>query len=136
MFLIGPRPYLLGEAFIPLTSVRQYWTKSIPNGGAWTLKFLLVNYPRTVVARVQSTPDLSYRLFDAEGRAYQVNPVSLPMVTSPSGAFGLNATNLINVKYPGGSSVRLEINGRLAGVGPDSVSITLFGIRSMEMKGG
>lgn len=136
MFFKGPSPFLLGVAKLALQGGRQDWIASIPNGGWWTLKFLLVDYPRAVADGVQTSPDLSYRLFDADGRAFMVRPVSLPMVTSPAGAFGLNATNLINIRYPGGSSVRLELSGRIPAKGPATASITLYGIRAEQRLGG
>jgi len=138
VILLAPRPYLLGDALYPLTAARQYYIKTIPPGAGWSFKFLLVNYLRTtsVGGTVQNTPDLSYRLFDADGRAFHVAPVSLPMVTSPAGAPGLNATNLINIHYPGGSTVKLEIEGSLVGTGPDRISISLYGIRGWERMGG
>lgn len=138
VIIIPPRPYLLGDARVSLTAARQYYIKTIPPGAGWSFKFLLVNYLRTTSAggTVQDTPDLSYRLFDANGRAFHVAPVPLPMVTSPAGGVGLDATGLINVHYPGGSSIKLEIEGHLVGTGPDLVSVTLYGIRGWERMGG
>ncbi len=138
MITLPPRPYLLGDAFYPLTAARQYYIKTIPPGAGWMFKFLLVDYLRTTSTggTVQTTPDLSYRLYDANGRAFHVDPVSLPMVTSPAGAPGLNATNLINIHYPGGSAIKLEVEGALVGTGPSLISITLYGIRGWESMGG
>lgn len=133
MFYVGPRPYLIGEANIPLQYDGQWWMRGLPNGGWWTLKYILVDYPR--VESTLDMPDLSYQLYDEDGRAFMVRPVSLPMVTSPAGAKGLNATGLINVRYKGGSGVKLRISGR-GTIGPSRVSITLCGIRSAEWLGG
>jgi hypothetical protein len=136
--MLAPRPYLLGDARYPLTAARQYYIKTIPPGAGWSFKFLLANYLRTTSGggTVQDTPDLSYRLYDADGRAFHVSPVLLPMVTSPAGAAGLDATNLINIHYPGGSSIKLEIEGSLVGTGPSLISLTLYGIRGWERLGG
>jgi len=135
MFFIPPRPFLLGEANISLTMARQYFMRTIPTGATWRLKYILVNYLRTVEVATQLTPDLLYRLYDADGRAFHVSPVLLPMVTSPAGNRGLNATNPINIDYPGGTNVKLEIEGQVVGTGPAYVSITLFGIRGWERFG-
>ncbi len=133
MFFVGPRPYPIGEANIPLVYNGQWWMRALPNGGWWTLKYVLVSYP-SVEATVKM-PELSYQLFDEDGRAFMVNPVSLAMATSPAGAKGLNGTGLINVRYKGGSGIRMRIFGRNAD-GPSKVSVTLFGIRSAEWLGG
>lgn len=133
MFYIGPRPFPIGEANIPLQYDGQWWMRSLPNGGWWTLKYILVSYPK--VENTLDLPDLSYQLYDEDGNAFMVRPVPMNMVTSPAGAKGLNATNLINVRYKGGSGVRLRIFGHV-NAGPSRVSITLFGIRSAEWLGG
>lgn len=131
MVIIPPRPFLLGQANLALTPGRTWFLRTIPTGAWWRLYFLLVNYPRTVVAGAQTTPDLRYKLYDADGRAFHVDPVLLPQVTSPAGAPGLNGTNPLFIDYPGGSNIKLEIEGQIAG-GPATISITLFGIRGWE----
>lgn len=139
MFFLPPRPFLLGQSDLALTMARQYFVRAIPVGATWRLKYILVNYLRTVgegeEANIQTTPDLLYKLYDADGRAFHVSPVLFPMVTSPAGNPGLNATNPINVDYPGGSNVKLEIEGQNVGTGPAYISITLFGIRGWERFG-
>lgn len=132
MVILPPRPFLLGQASLSLTASRQVFTKSIPVGAWWRLKYLLVDYPRTVVAGAQTTPDLFYQLFDADGRAFHVTPALLPQVTSPAGAAGIDATNPLNIDYPGGSAVKVEITGQNVGVGPATISITLYGLRGWE----
>lgn len=132
MVIIAPRPFLLGVANLSLTIARQTFAQSVPVGAWWRLKYVLVDYPRTVVAGAQTTPDLLFRAFDADGRAFHVDPVLFPQVTSPAGAPGLDATNPINIDYPGGTSVRLEITGQIIGTGPATVSITLYGLRGWE----
>lgn len=132
MVVIAPRPFLLGEANLALTEANQTFTRSVPVGAWWRLKFILVNYPRTVVAGAQTTPDLLFRLYDADGRAFHVDPALFPQVTSPAGNPGLNATNPLNIDYPGGTLVRLEITGQIIGTGPATISITLYGFRGWE----
>ena len=131
MVILPPRPFLIGVANLALTANRQYFTRTVPVGAYWRLKYLLVDYPRTVVAGAQTTPDLFYQLYDADGRAFHVLPALLPQITTPSGG-PLNATNPINIDYPGGSSVKLEITGQIVGTGPATMSITLYGIRGWE----
>jgi hypothetical protein len=134
MFLIPPRPFILGEANIALVHRSQYWVRTIPTGAPWELKYFLVNYRRTVAGGAQTTPDLTYILFDSGGQSFQVDPVLLPMVTTPAGGARLDATNPIGMKYPGGSSLKVLIQGQ-DGAGPAAVSLTFFGIRGAERFG-
>jgi len=136
MLYIHPRPFLLGVANFTLTNAREWFTRTIPTGAPWRFLYLTVAYARTVAASIQSTPDLSYKLYDADGRAFHVTPVLLPQVTTPAGGVDLDATNPIGVTYPGGSSIKLEIEGQIPGTGPATISVALFGIRGWEKVGG
>lgn len=135
MILLGPRPMILGQANIVLNQPIQPWTQLIPVGAPWRLLYLMVNYKRTVVARVQSTPDLSFTLYDSMGHAFQAAPVLAKQVTSPAGAPSIGSTNPINMSYPGGSTLRLSIEGQIIGTGPETVSVTFFGIRGWQRMG-
>lgn len=136
MLFIHPRPFLLGVAAFPLTNAREWFVRSIPVGAPWRFLYLTVVYLRTVEVATQLTPDLFYKLYDADGRAFHVTPVLLPQTTTPAGGVDLDATNPIGVTYPGGSSIKIEIEGQIPGTGPDAISITLFGIRGWERVGG
>jgi hypothetical protein len=136
MALIFPRPFLLGEMRVPLTQEVQYWTRTVPAGASWRLRYLLVDYLPVDGDGIQNSQNLSYRLYDGEGLAFQVDPVQLDMVTSPAGLAGLAGTNPIDVEYRGGSTVKLEIHGQVIGLGPDYISITMFGIRGWGRVGG
>lgn len=135
MVLLAPRPFLLGGAFVPLQLPIHNFLAVVPVGTNWRLMFLLVDYGRTIAAGAQTSPDLSYRLYDADGRAYHVDPALLPQVTSPAGAFGVDATSPLCLDYPGGTVVRVEITGQVAGPVPATISITLYGIRGWESYG-
>jgi hypothetical protein len=134
MIVISPRPFLIGVANLALSAPSQYFTRTIPSGAVWRLKYFLIGYPVTIAAGAQTTPDLSYRLFDADGRAFQVNPVLINQFTSPGGLPDLDATNPIDIDYPGGTNVKIEISGNVALAVP-TLSITLFGIRGWERMG-
>lgn len=136
MLYIHPRPFLLGVANFTLTNAREWFVRTIPSGAPWRFLYLLVNYRRTVEVVTQLTPDLFYRLYDADGRAFHVDPVLLPQTTTPAGGVDLDATNPINISYPGGSNIKMEILGQIPGVGPATISIALFGIRGWERVGG
>jgi len=131
MVIISPRPYLIGISNLVLAAPRQYFVRTIPQGATWRLKYLLVSYLRTVAAGAQTSPDLLYTLHDADGRSFQVDPVLFAQVTTPSGDSHLDATNPINIDYPGGTNVKLEIVGAAGGL-PAVVSLTMFGIRGWE----
>jgi hypothetical protein len=136
MVYIHPRPFLIGVAAFPLANAREWFVRSIPTGASWRFLFLLVDYHRSVEVATQITPDLSYRLYDADGRAFHVDPVLLPQVTSPAGGPTLDASFPLGIDYPGGSSLKLEITGQIPGVGPAAISITCFGIRGWQKSGG
>lgn len=136
MIMIGPRPFLLAVNRLALVAPNQPWIAQVPKGAPWRFRFIMVNYPRTVVASVQSTPDLKFTMYSAGGEAYQVAPVLFPMMTTPSGGRSVAATHPINRPYPGGSVVRLQIEGQIIGTGPATISITLVGTRGWETMGG
>jgi len=136
MFFVGPRPYFVGVSKWVLQYGRQDWIGSLPNGGWWTFKYFLVNFPRTVVAGAQTTPELNFKIYDADGRGFSIKPIPMAAVTSPAGNRTIDATQLINVKYAGGSAVRVEVSGQVPGTGPAWVSLTLFGVRSEQRLGG
>lgn len=131
MFYLPPRPFLLGQFNFPVTSAREWFTRSIPVGANWRFQYLLINYPVGVEEGAQTTVEPLYKLYDADGRAFHVNPVLAKQVTSPAGFPNLRGTNPINIDYPGGSSVKLEIEFP-TGTLPATISITLFGIRGWE----
>jgi hypothetical protein len=132
MVLIPPRPFLLGRAFIPLVNAVEYFMQAIPYGASWRFMFLLVDYPVLVEDTTQLTPHLRFRGYDADGRSFHVEPVFFRMVTTPSGAGFLDATNSIGIDYPGGSSIKIEITGQIPGTGPATVSLTPYGLRGWE----
>ncbi len=136
MFIIPPRPYLLGVFKKALTNPTEYVIRTIPVGASFRLRYLLIDYRRLPldIAAAQLSAELTYKLYDADGRTFQVDPVTASQVTSPAGAQGLNATNPINIDYPGGSSLKLEIGGHIAG-GPTVVSVTFVGLRGWEYFG-
>ena len=134
--MIGPRPMLIAEARVALVAPNQPWIGQVPKGAPWRFRFLMVTYPRTVVARVQSTPDLNFELFSATGESYSVRPTPFRMMTTPGGGGSVGATHPVNMPYPGGSTVRLQITGQIIGTGPDFISITLVGTRGWETMGG
>lgn len=131
MVIISPRPYLIGIANLVLTAPSQYFVRTIPQGAVWRFKYFTVNYLRTVAANAQTSPDLSFLAYDGDGRAFQVNPVLFAQVTTPSGGTRLHATNPVNIDYPGGTNVKIEIKGADGGL-PANISLTLFGIRGWE----
>jgi len=133
--VIGPRPYLVGVNKMPLASGREYLIRTIPAGSPWRLRYILVSYQESLELGALISNDLAYHLYDADGRTFSVDPIVVPMVTSPARNRGLAATNPLNVDYPGGTSVKLEITvaGGLPFNGlPASVSITLYGVRGWE----
>lgn len=130
----GPRPYWLAAARVPLNSARHYLSFTLPAYGWWTFQFLNVSYPRTVADGVQTSPELSYQLWDATGRGFQVEPIPLAMFTTPAGGPTVGATHRIGVRYKGGDAVKLCISGATGGA-PAWVSLSLFGIRSWEGTG-
>ena len=134
MVIISPRPFLIGVANLALVQERQYFVRTIPSGANWRLKYMLVQYQPTVEVNTQITPDLAFNLYDADGRAFHVSPVLFKSVTSPAGFPDLDATNPINVDYPGGTNVKIEILENVA-VAITTISITLFGIRGWERIG-
>lgn len=145
MILLGPRPLILGVYHLPLTQKRQYWTRSIPPGAPWRLKYLTMTYIRstqTVDGLVsQITPDLKYTLFDSKGNAFQVSPVYARQVTTPSGGVSVSATNPIDESYAGSDTLKILIEGQRlasegANPGPAWVSLTFMGIRGWETMGG
>jgi len=134
MVIISPRPYFISIANYALVNSREYIMRSIPTGATWKLKYILANYQRTVVAGNQSSPELFYRVYDADGRAFQMDPVLLPQTTSPAGQPRLDATNPLDIIYGGGSNIKIEITGQ-NGTLPSSVSLTLVGLRGWERFG-
>lgn len=134
MFIIPPRPYFLGAFKFTLTNAIEYINRTIPVGADFRLQYLLIDYKRTVVAGAQTSKDLNYKLYDADGRTFQINPILGAAVTSPAGATGLNGTSPINIDYPGGSSLKLEITGQTGGL-PAVVSVTFAGLRGWEYFG-
>lgn len=136
MILLGPRPFPLAERNIPLTMPNQPWTQQIPKGAPWYFSYLLINYPRNLgdEGLIQTSPDLSYTVFDARGWAFSVVPIFAPAVTTPAGGRFLGATHPIREPYAGGSVIRVQIDG-FTGT-PDVVSITLMGTRGWETMGG
>lgn len=139
MVIIPPRPFLFGAYRYSLVNPIEYIIRSIPVGASYKLMYLLINYPRTFEGGggdvAQTSRELSYKLYDADGRTFQVDPVSAGMVTSPAGTGALNATTPIGIDYPGGSALKLEITGQVPGGDPDYVSITFMGIRGWEYFG-
>ncbi len=134
MFIIPPRPYFLGVNRFTLVNAIEYINRSIPVGADFRLQYLLVDFKRTVVAGAQTSPELNFKLYDADGRTFQINPVRACMVTSPAGAAGLNGTSPINIDYPGGSSLKLEVTGQTGGL-PGVISVTFAGLRGWEYFG-
>jgi hypothetical protein len=133
MVIIFPRPFLLGVVNLPLTMDRQYFVRTIPTGASWRFKYLLVSYPLATELGVQIAANLSYKLYDADGRAFHINPVLLPMVTGPAGTGrSIAGTNRIEIDYPGGTNIKLELERVQAGTLPPTISITLYGIRGWE----
>ena len=112
MILLGPRPFPLAEANIPLTMVNQPWTVQVPKGAPWFFSYLLINYLRATSddPPTQLGADLSYTVFDARGWAFSVVPILASMVTGPAGAPFLGATSPIREPYPGGGVIRLQID--------------------------
>jgi len=132
MVHIGPRPFLIGTNKEPLLTARQWFVRTIPIGAPWRLKYVLIDYPVIVAGLIQTSANLAIQFFDADGRAFNVAPVALAQVTSPSGTKGLSGTNPLNIDYPGGTNVKAEISVIGAGTLPSSFSLTMFGIRGWE----
>jgi len=112
---------------------RQTVAFPVPVGASWRLKCITVSYDPHVVASVQAYPDLFFQVYDVDGRAFQFAPVLVRAVTTPGSGKPLGATSPINLDYPGGTAVRMDITGQDTGSsGPFPVSITLVGIRGWE----
>lgn len=136
MVLFSPRPFLIGQFKRTLTMDREWMTRSFPNGPIYRVKYLLVDYPVTVEGGIQTSPDLSFNLYDADGRSFSVSPILFKQATSPAGFPGLNATQPINLDYYGGSTLKLEILGFDPALGlPGPISITIYGLEGWTRYG-
>jgi hypothetical protein len=123
---IAPRPFLVGAANIPFNNGIAVLTRRLPTGTTWRLKWPLFKYTDTVVANAQTSPNLSFLIYDMAFRQHADLPTLIKQITGPAGFPGLDATQQLDYDFPGGGTVRAEVRGQVGGA-PASVSICLYG---------
>lgn len=112
------------------------FSRQIPPFTSFRLKYLTVAYKDTVVANAQTSPNLTYKIYDATGTAYQIDPILIKQVTGPAGFPGLDATHQINFDYPGKTKLLVEVFGQNVGAElPETASICCIGMLGWQWKG-
>lgn len=128
--ILRPRPFPIVAARVKALQVpRDLISVEVPTGPDWVLWYIAVNYPRTVVANAQTSPNLSFELFDSEGRALTEQPIPFADVTTPAGQPRYGQVNPWYVWYPAKSVISMVVTGQTAGPVPANISITYIGYR-------
>ena len=132
---IGPRLLLIGINRRPLVLPWTDFNISIPIGSPYILKSISWVFDRTVVASVQTSPNLSFDFFDSKGYAFSNEPIMIRNYGSPGGNRGLTSTKPLHIKYEGGDTIHLRLFGAIAGPVPAVASVTLYGYREAALRG-
>jgi len=108
-----PRVFVLGMAN-RVASVLPYisFTARLPIGQRARINFILVDYPRVVVAGAQTSPDLSVVLLSMRGREY-MGTIPLPAVltTTPAGGRSFAKSQFVGLEFDAGEVVELRVSG-------------------------
>lgn len=134
MYALRVRPYLLAMAVKkPLQLPVMPLHVTVPAGAKFRLDYIMFAFPVTVVARVQSSPQLFYQLYDSRGLALNKNPIPIGLESSPGGVSkgGASVKALVKwgIEYEPLATISILITGQTAGPVPATVSVTLVGMR-------
>lgn len=121
-----PRPFMIVGAMrkavvAPLMEIFG----EVPDGSPFRLDHIFVSYPRVVVANAQTSPDLSFALYDSRGVSLTALPVPFVLVTTPVGAMRVRGNTRLGLVYPPKTWIRMEVSGM--GPGPETISVTFAG---------
>jgi len=134
MIRVAQRPYFIPVLKATLSTAVEPFSRKVPPGAPFLLQYVLASYRRTVVAGAQTSPELSIVLLTPGGTKFNVTPILLSHVSSPGGAFGLNAVSPINYLFMPSDAIIAEVSGQSGGL-PANVSLTFMGIRGEEVIG-
>lgn len=127
--LIRPHVFVIGAAVkqavqVPIMLINA----TVPRGSAFRLDYILVNYPRTVVAGAQTSPDLSFRLLDTKGISHTgETPIRFLDILTPAGGPKLISAQGWRIEYAPGAIITMEVAGQVAGPIPATISVTYIG---------
>lgn len=134
------QPYFVYHRYL-LNTPRVYSLYSVPYGFNYLLRSVFARWDG--LGTVTTDPPLRAEIFNsASSRARQNTPVSLALVSSPGGetttavepgapfnisftALGRTSSRLVNLAFPYGDTIRMEITGQIPGY--TAVDIVLQG---------
>lgn len=135
------QPYFVYSR-VSLAVPRAYVLFSVPYGFNYLLRRVVSRWPERGAATID--PSLSVELFNgASSRPRQVAPVPFGLFSSPAGddvatvaspapggvsmtAAPLQSLRIVNIAFPYGDTVRLEVTGQVAGA-PAWLDLVLMG---------
>jgi hypothetical protein len=134
MDLIRPHAFALVAAMrrplqLPFTQI----SVTVPRGAVWRLDYIIVSYPRTVVAGAQTSPELTFNLVDTRGLTNndRTRPLAFVDMTTPAGSGTrgprIRAAQGWRIEYQPGEVVTMEVLGMAAGPVPATISVTYLG---------
>lgn len=135
MNLIRPHAYfLVAAAKAPLQVPNTLLNTLVPFGAVFRLDYVLVNYPRTVVAGAQTSPELSFVLKNTRGIEHSNVPILFNTTSTPSGGATLRKAWGYGIEFPPGAIITMEITGMDAGPVPATISVTYLGQRGWGVR--
>jgi hypothetical protein len=130
-----PRPFLVAAAVrAPVVLGAMPIYAQIPKGAPFRLDYILANYPVTVAGGAQTSPTLSFMLYDSEGRALTQKPVNFRDITTPSGGPKVWGVQRWGILYPPLSVLTMDIIGQATGPIPATFSVTFMGVKDWEVR--
>lgn len=111
----------------PLQVPITWLSIQVPRGSVFRLDNVLIEYNRTVVEGVQSSPELQFEIFDSRGLALENGPVFAQMITGPAGGKNVGASWYWGVEYQPGEVISARITNMAAGPVPATISVTYLG---------
>lgn len=131
--MIRPRTFAIAAAVRRALQLPvMYVQTTMPRGSDYSLDYVLVSFPRTVVAGAQTSPELLFRLLQTRGIAHNNNPIPFTDVTNPGGFSRLRKVLPLGIVLPPGAIVTMEVTGMAAGPVPATISITYLGRKGWE----
>jgi hypothetical protein len=133
--LLRPNVFcLVAASRLPLQLPHSIISVTVPRGAVFRMDYILANFPRTVVANAQTSPELRIRLLDSRGVAVNEPVIPFHGFTTPAGGRNVAGVWAWRIEYPPGAVITLEISGQTAGPVPATVSITLLGQRGWGIR--
>jgi len=125
MNLIRPHVFALVAAVrAPLQLPRTLLNTMVPMGANFRLDYILVTYPRTVVAGAQTSPELTFTLKNTRGIEHNNPALTFSFITNPAGGPALRAAWAWGIEFPPGAIITMEVSGMNAGPVPATISVT------------